>query len=104
MSAELLITLELDIIEDALRNHGDENGVNLDGILDKVLALNEWFSTLPVQLLAVTRERDAYRKWAEAMPALPASGVLRVGDLPAIEEWMRQRPGDSDADGLYMDV
>lgn len=66
--------------------------------------LQELVSALQVQLREMMRGRDAYRAWAEGMPPLPASGMLRVGEIQAVEDWMRKRPADGDADSLYMDV
>lgn len=49
-------------------------------------------SALYERLRDAESERNALRAWADAMPPLPASGVIRVGEIAGIETWMRKRP------------
>lgn len=50
-------------------------------------------SALYERLRDAEDERDALRKWADAMPfAPPESGMIRGTELDAIGKWMRRKP------------
>lgn len=54
--------------------------------------LEDLCSALWERVRAAEGERNQLRAWADAMPFAPSNGLIRVGEIAAIETWMRKRP------------